>query len=544
MRQLLARLAGLFALGFLLSTTTPSWAAPEPVKAAKADVVVEEAPDSPRASMMRFVDLANRGKWSEAAAYLDVPRGGQPTAPELARKLDAVLRRWLWLDADDLSPDSLGKRDDGLLPSMDEVGKIRDARGQMVPVRISRREAKDGDEARWVFTASTLSHVPGWYDQLDHAWAREHLPAFLLKPGLKEVLRWQWIAMIAMAIAALFLGSGLSWVTRKVLGVVASKTRPTWDDKLVANMGGPIALGWALVLVYFAVPDLGLYPPAAEFVGRLLKAIAFVAMFWALVRLVIVIGETVAESSATGGRPSVRALAGLGMRAGRIIVIALGTVAVLSELGYPVASLIAGLGIGGVALALAAQKTVEHLLGSIAILADQPFRVGDTIKVDGIEGTVETIGLRSTRLRTPDRTLIIIPNGKLADMRIESLAPRDRFRLNLRLGLPRDVQETTVKAVLAKVTDVLAKHDMVSGEDIFVRVVGFGESSLDIEVNAFIDTLEYGRFAAVREELLLRFHAAIVELGTRLAFPTRLVHVSSDAEQPSKRQAPEARSAT
>ena len=120
---------------------------------------------------------------------------------------------------------------------------------------------------------------------------------------------------------------------------------------------------------------------------------------------------------------------------GKLVVGAIALMVALSALGYPVTSVIAGLGIGGVALALAAQKTVENLFGSVSILADQPFQVGDTIRVDTVEGTVETIGLRSTRMRTVDRTLIIIPNGKLADMRIESLGPRDRMRFATRLSL-------------------------------------------------------------------------------------------------------------
>ena len=132
----------------------------------------------------------------------------------------------------------------------------------------------------------------------------------------------------------------------------------------------------------------------------------------------------------------------------KIAAIAVAAIAVLSEFGYPVTSLVAGLGIGGIALALAAQKTVENLFGSLSIGIDQPFRVGDYINVDTISGTVESIGLRSTRIRTLDRTLVTLPNGKLADMRVESFAERDRIRFICVLALTRSTKAAAVREVL------------------------------------------------------------------------------------------------
>jgi MscS family membrane protein len=193
----------------------------------------------------------------------------------------------------------------------------------------------------------------------------------------------------------------------------------------------------------------------------------------------------------------------------------------LSELGYPVTTVIAGLGIGGVALALAAQKTVENLFGSVSILADQPFGVGDTIKVDGVEGTVEQIGLRSTRMRTVERTLVIIPNGKLADMRIESLGPRDRIRFSAKIGLARDTEASTIEAVVAALRAKVAEHSAVLEKDVTVHLSGLGESSFDIDVAAPVETLDAAAFARIREELLLRCVRVVADHGAKLAVPTR-----------------------
>jgi len=153
----------------------------------------------------------------------------------------------------------------------------------------------------------------------------------------------------------------------------------------------------------------------------------------------------------------------------------MGVVAVLSELGYPVASLIAGLGIGGLALALAlaAQKTVENLFGAFSIGVDQPFQEGDFVRIEDFVGTVESVGLRSTRIRTLDRTLIIMPNGKLADMRIETFSVRDRMRLSCVIGLVYSTTETQMRQVLTGLEARLRAHPKIWAETVVVRFAAF-----------------------------------------------------------------------
>jgi len=211
------------------------------------------------------------------------------------------------------------------------------------------------------------------------------------------------------------------------------------------------------------------------------------------------------------------------VRLGKMIVAALALMVALSQLGYPVTTVIAGLGIGGVALALAAQKTVENLFGSISILVDQPFKVGDTIKVDTIEGAVETIGLRSTRIRTVERTLVIIPNGKLADMRIESLGPRDRIRFATKLPLGRDTTIAQIELILVSLRKKVKAHTSVLENDVQVQLGGLGESSFDVDVAAPIETINGNEFARIREELLLECIRAVEEAGATLAVPARRI---------------------
>jgi len=176
---------------------------------------------------------------------------------------------------------------------------------------------------------------------------------------------------------------------------------------------------------------------------------------------------------------------------------------VLSALGYPVASLLAGLGIGGLALALAAQKTGEHLFGSVAIGFDQPFQVGDLVKVDDQVGRVEAVGLRSTRIRTYDRTVISLPNGKLADMRTENFSARDRFRVHTTLGLAPTTDAATLRAVLTEVRALLEGHPKVAADAPWVSLLRVGALSIEVEVAAWFRTTDLEEFLAIRSEVLL-----------------------------------------
>src|SRR6185437_714754 len=211
------------------------------------------------------------------------------------------------------------------------------------------------------------------------------------------------------------------------------------------------------------------------------------------------------------------------------VVAALGAVLILSTLGYPVASLFAGLGIGGLALALAAQKTVENLFGAFSIGIDQPFREGDFVKVDDFVGTVEAIGLRSTRFRTLDRTVVTLPNGRLADVRLETFSARDRLRLAAVVGLVYETTPAQMREVLAGFERVLRSQPKIWPDAVVVRFSAFAASSLDIEVMGWFTTSDWGEFQRIREAVLLQFMDVVSAAGSAFAFPTTTVHLVPDA---------------
>lgn len=493
----------------ILAATTPA------TKTTEED---EPAFDSPRASMSRFFAATNDGRFADAARYLELAKADTDKGPELARMLDVVLARKLLVDPNELSPLATGRRDDGLPAGVDEIGRITGKDGKVIPIRIVRREAKGADEeARWIFSAQTVGQAPILYDALGERWAREHFPPFFFYELPRSFLLWHAAAVALVLLVSYLVAYPLAWVLVAIVGRLAKHWKLAWDDHARRHMIGPARTAWVVPLTWFGTRFVGLYQPAEATLVRALKALVMVALFWFLLRLVASFGGSVLESDWGRRRPSLRGFSAFSLRVSRFVVWFFGAVAVANELGYPVGSIITGLGIGGIAIALAAQKTVENLFGSLSILVDQPFRVGDTIRVDGIEGAVETVGLRSTRIRTSDRSLVVIPNGKLADMRIESLSARDRTRFATKLRILPKATHEQIEAFVGAVSEALARHPKVRREDVVVRLAGMADGVLEVEVAGSVETTKFAEFADARQELLLLCLAAARKSGVEIA---------------------------
>jgi len=353
------------------------------------------------------------------------------------------------------------------------------------------------------------------------------LPAPLLAGGPLGLAWWQWLALPAALALAIAGGLLLGAATRALLGRLASRTETTWDDALIGRLRGPIAAFWVLASAWALKGLLGLPEGWAAEVAGILRSGFTLVLFWAAVRSVdsafaAITASPWGRAHATGSAmlPSLR-------RGSKVAVVVLGAVALLGQWGVPVASLVAGLGIGGLAVALAAQKTVENLIGSLSIGVDVPFKMGDYIRVDGLEGNVEAIGLRSTRVRTLDRTLVTVPNGKLADARIETFGARDRIRLYCTLSLVYGTTASQLRAVLGGVEAAIRAHELAWQEEVRVRFAALGQHALEVEVMAWLRTSDWLRFQAARQELLLRFLEAVERAGTSFAFPTQTVHLAA-----------------
>jgi MscS family membrane protein len=206
----------------------------------------------------------------------------------------------------------------------------------------------------------------------------------------------------------------------------------------------------------------------------------------------------------------------------------IGLIFALHSFGINPSAFLAGLGVGGIAIALAAQKTLENVIGGASLILDEAVRVGDSFKIGDIVGTVEAVGLRSTRVRTLDRTLVTIPNGQMATMTLENYSARDNFWLRHLVGLSHDTQPSNLSAVLAAVRELLSQDSRVLPASVRVRFLRFGESSLELEVFAYVLARDWSHFLEIQENLLTQIREAITSNGAQIAYPVRTIHVKTE----------------
>ncbi len=502
-----------------------------PVRAVRDTTATRVAPGSPRASVVEFLRLANAQDWVGAAAYLAVPEAARANAPVLARRLKLVLDQKLALDVNALSPLAAGDTTDGDATG-DRIGLITSPNGREDVVRMVRESRTT--PPRWVFSTPTVNEIEFWYENLGAPWVRDRLPPALMREGPWHVFYWQWIGF-ALAIPVLFL---LSWIVggtlRGILTRLALRTATEWDDMLVLHLRGPFRLWVAAVAAAPMLDFLGLNTRVASVVDTTARGLVLLSLFWGVLRVIRLVQERVASAVwTTGDGQQARTLVPL---LGNILRVTLAIIAILvtlSQFGYPVGTLLAGLGIGGIAVALAGQKTVEHLFGSVSLAADNVFRVGDWVRAGTTEGTIERIGLRSTSFRTNDRTVVRIPNGRLADERIETFGERDRMFLRSYLDLTYGTTSAQIDTICAEIEALLRAQPKIWADAVKVHVVSLTDSAIRVRIFAWFETRDWGEFLDIRHRMLLDFIAIVEKQQSNIAFPSRTIyHVTTEGEPP------------
>jgi MscS family membrane protein len=482
-------------------TTPPTVGAPaaEPTRPA-----AKFPPDVPRGAVARFLAACREGQYARAAEYLDlrqVPRSVRAQrGPELARELEAVLDRALWIDVDRLSDQPEGDPDDGLPALRDSLGTIDTENG---PVEILiERVARPGGPPEWKIASSTVAAIPALYEEFGWGPLAKVLPAPFFTLRFLQIRLWQWIGLLLLVAVAWF----VSWLFRRVVVRLARLLlagRAPIDGGLAENAAGPLRFALALVIFAAGVNLLGLSWPVHRFFVGAEKALAIVTMMWLLLRILDVVTVRVERQVDAQRHARVMATVLLGRRTLKVFVAVVAVIAALQNFGFNVTGLIAGLGVGGLAVALAAQKTVENLFGSVSLVADQPVRVGDVCRFGDTVGRVEDIGLRSTRLRTLDRTLVTIPNAQFSTLALENLSRRDRIPVRATITLPQGTGADRVRQVLATLREMVVAQPKVEADSARARFVRMGPQALEIEVFAYVLTTRWEEFVDIREQIFL-----------------------------------------
>lgn len=485
---------------------------------------------TPRQAVVGFLEAARAGEYATAAHYFDlsaIPVAERSSAgPRLARRFKIVLDRIFWVDPTLLSDRESGELNDGLEPNADQLA-VLPLGDREVPVRLYSL-AREGGGHAWVFDGATVAAIDPLYREHGFGWLGDHLPTPFFTVTVFEIKLWQIVAGALLLAAGWLVSRMLAAPLMALLGRSVKKTEVAWDDDLASVVGGPLTAGLFAATVYFGSHWLGLAPPV----------LAGLAVFWRLVT-VLILGWLLSSWVSVGSRILVRAVADddgslarsfvpLFARVARIGVWVLVGVLALDAAGVRVMGLIAGLGIGGLAVAFAAQKTIENFFGALAIAADRPFQRGDFVDVGGTKGTVEAVGLRSTRIRTAARTLVTIPNGAVSTAKIENSSARDRILFNPTIGLVYGSTRAQIELVIDDTKKLLAGHPKVWQESFRVRLAAFGASSIDISVLCWIDTSDYNEYTAVVEQLLLEIMRIVDNAGTGFAFPSQTVFLGRD----------------
>jgi MscS family membrane protein len=299
-------------------------------------------------------------------------------------------------------------------------------------VRLVLRRLPDGG-SQWLFSPKTVERIPAWYERLPDHFLLDHLPESLLVTGPGGLLIWQWLALPLLLLLSAIFGVVFSLALR-IAGWMLFRKRELWKAVLERQTAPLRLLGAALALRLLLL-SLFITAQAEQTVRGLCNVVLIAGLMFIVWRAADVLAGRVRQSAWLTSRP---ALLGMAPLLHRLLEVGLWAVAILwsvQTMGYSVTGVIASLGLGGLAVALAAKNSLEHLIGGMTLSLDQPMRVGDLVRVGDVQGNVEQIGIRSTRIRTQDRSLVTIPNGKLADLNIETLAARDRLRMNLTLNI-------------------------------------------------------------------------------------------------------------
>ena len=482
----------------------------------------EEAPDlgltTPRSTIRGFLAAARAGDYDKAAQYLDfrrIPKG--QSGADYARKLKTVLDRTLWLDPEAFSDAAEGDREDGLPPRRELVGTIRTASGP-VDVLLERQTLPDGSSG-WKFASVTVAQIPELYGEFGNGPLADMLPSPLVEIHVLEFALWQWLALAVIAAIGLALAWLLTGSVLRVLRVVVPADRRSQSQRLLGDLVGPVRAIITILVVTATVPWLALSVRAARYFAIAHKTAWTIALTWLGLRVVDALATMADDRLRLHGRAGAVSVIPLGRRTARVFVAIMAGIVVVQNLGYNATGILAGLGIGGLALALAAQKTVENLLGGVMLITDQPVRVGDLCRFGTRMGVVEDIGLRSTRIRTLERTVVSVPNAEFASTQIENLSLRDRLQLWATIGLRLSTNGAQLRQVLTGLRAVLDATPKIDRGATTVRFVGFSTTSLDVEISTYVVTRHWGEFLAIREEIFLKFLDLLGEAGTGISSP-------------------------
>ncbi|MEX5747044.1 mechanosensitive ion channel family protein [Massilia sp. X63] len=523
-RSVLLPLSLAWLLFAVILTSTVAFAAPPEeaaqAAAAEADLLGRETPRSTVSGLIRA--LAEHD-YDRAAQYFDLPANSsrqRATAAARAREFQALLDSGGSLEPyAALSNVATGRIGDELPVNQERVGEIV-VKGRTIPVLLSRGE-EDGQQI-WRISRETTGGIAAATGGSGGRPLTQRAQFTVAGAPLED---WGMLVGLGMLV---FVGL---WTLATIL--VAIMRRFVADPaangfyRFFEAALPPFSLLIAVFVFFEWAERLPVAIVARQTLLRYTGILLVIAFVWFGLRLVNAVAQLAITRMQRRGRRQVVSVIILLRRTAKVLLLLFSGIGILDTFGIDVTTGIAALGIGGIALALGAQKTVENLVGSVTVIADRPAQVGDFIKVGDVIGTVEDIGIRSSRIRTLGRTLVTIPNGDFSSRQIENFAARDRFLFNPVIALDYRTPAARLEEAVGIVRQVVLGHENIA-EGARANLGAIGARSFDVEVFSYIDVPEFEVSVVVREALLLAIVCRLEEAGFSLAFPAQTIALAPD----------------
>ena len=480
---------------------------------------------TPSGSVLGFLQAAQNGDNSIAAQYLQMSSAHrQADGEQLAADLKFVMDRAFTGRVGTFTQPE-GTPQEGVAPGHQKIGTMSagDVEVDLELVRVSDPNAGK----IWLISADTLARVPELYDQVQARQVESKLPAVLVRHQVAGMPIWQWLALVL----SLPVAAAAGWLLLVLLEIPVrwwARRRGAMDVANWRSVSGP---AWLLATTladqafarYLGMPLLNRhYYLEITFVALIIGA-TWIA--WRVIRWLL---RGVRNRALARGHVGTGSLMLLGERIVKYVIFLAGVFAVLGSLGVNLSTALAGVGIGGLAIGFGAQKTIENLFGGVSVLGDEAFRVGDYCRFGDRTGTVEDIGLRSTRIRTDDRTVVTIPNGTVATINVENFSRRDKILFKTNFGIRRETRADHLRWVLAEIRRLIYSHPKVEGKGSHVRLIDIAGSSLTLELWAYVLMRDSDEFLAIREDLLLRIMDIMEQAGSTLALPSQTLYLGRD----------------
>lgn len=502
--------------------------------AAEIKEAVEMPEDSlgrrtPRGAISGYLDAVSNNNFKRASQYFNLTRAQKKDdqRQRLVSNLQNVLdNSGNLLPYSMLSNDFTGKTDDDLAPELDVFGTMT-VDGELVRLYVENISKKE-DPPLWLISSGTIDVISSLKKAKEMPLDR-YLPNYFKDTVVGGVPIGHWLAIIIIIVLTYYIAKITFILLIWLLKLVWKKSATDPVLGVVTAFAVPFQIYFSVWMFIIFSQQIGISIIVRQKFSGITMIVGIVAFLLLLWRLTDFISGISRRRMNRHGRASAVSIILFLRRFIKIAIIVFGGILILSTIGYDVTAGLAALGIGGIALALGAQKSVENFVGSVTLIADQPIRIGDYCTAAGVTGTVEQIGMRSTRIRTPNRTVVTIPNGEFSSAKIENFAPRDKFLMKAIIGLRYETTPDQVRYLLTEIRQLLQRHEKVDQEAPRVRFINLGSSSLDLEVYTYILAANYDNYLEIQEELYLHIMDIISGSGTSFAFPSQTLYFAKDS---------------